>query len=205
MIEKVATELVIQMAEENMVDDEQKGYYIYSLIKLMERFITIGTLLFVAILLKKFVPTVLFLLFFLALRKRTGGFHLNKFYQCYLGTIVLYLFIVGICDILADYKQIMLEMLFIAICAVEIIGTVNHPNMHMNILELTAIKKSARILVILEGSIIYAFALIDANSVCVCYMSIAVILCAILLGLAKIIKQEVSVNEAGEHESIEGY
>ncbi len=104
MIEKVATELVIQMAEENMVDDEQKGYYIYSLIKLMERFITIGTLLFVAILLKKFVPTVLFLLFFLALRKRTGGFHLNKFYQCYLGTIVLYLFIVGICDILADYK-----------------------------------------------------------------------------------------------------
>ncbi len=99
----------------------------------------------------------------------------------------------------------MLEMLFIAICAVEIIGTVNHPNIHMNILELTAIKKSARILVILEGSIIYAFSLIDANSGCVCYTSIAVILCAILLGLAKIIKQEVSVNEAGEHESIEGY
>ena len=47
MIEKMAMGLVDQMAEEKMIDKEAEEYYVYTLVSLMEKFITIGTILFV--------------------------------------------------------------------------------------------------------------------------------------------------------------
>lgn len=100
--------------------------------------------------------------------------------------------------ILVDNLQILLEVLLGAICAIEIIGTVNHPNMHLDNVELVNLSKSARILVILEGSVIYALALGNGNCLYVCYMSIAVILCAILQCLAKLMKQEAKKSAEAE-------
>lgn len=71
MIEKMAMGLVDQMAEEKMIDKEAEEYYVYTLVSLMEKFITIGTILLISVLIEKLVPTAFFLLFFLSLRKRT--------------------------------------------------------------------------------------------------------------------------------------
>lgn len=131
----------------------------------------------------------------MSLRKRTGGYHLNTFFQCYFATLSVFILVIGVCDILVDYPRLVLGMLFVAMCIVENIGTVNHPNLHMDNTELEKSKKAARILVLLECSLIYCFALIGMNMVYVCYMSIAIILCATLLGIAKILKQEVIENE----------
>ena len=74
---------------------------------------------------------------------------------------------------------------------IGLIGTANHPNMHMTSDELMESKKSARTIVLLEGCIILGCVLLDADMVYVSYMAIAVILCAALLCIAKIFKQEV--------------
>jgi accessory gene regulator B len=74
---------------------------------------------------------------------------------------------------------------------IMLIGTVNHPNIHMDALELTEAKKAARILVLLEGSVICCFIILNAGKILISYMMIAVILCASLQSIAKIIKQEV--------------
>lgn len=81
MIEKMAMGLVDQMAEEKMIDKEAEEYYVYTLVSLMEKFITIGTILLISVLIEKLVPTAFFLLFFLSLRKRTGGYHMNTFFN----------------------------------------------------------------------------------------------------------------------------
>ena len=74
-------------------------------------------------------------------------------------------------------------------------GTVNHPNMHMNSEELIESKKLARLLVLLEVSIILGCVLLGAGMIYTSYMAIAVILCAALLFISKILKQEVRENE----------
>ncbi len=198
MVDKLSISLVNQMVDGKLIEDEQKEHYLYALITMIERVISIGTIFVISIFVNKLVPTFLFLLFFLSLRKRTGGFHLNTFVQCYFATIGIYLLVLIIDPILVDNLQILLEVLLGAICAIEIIGTVNHPNMHLDNVELVNLSKSARILVILEGSVIYALALGNGNSLYVCYMSIAVILCAILQCLAKFMKQEAKRSEEAE-------
>ena len=197
MIEKIAIDLVDQMTETKLIHKDMAERYIYVAICWMEKFITIGTIILISIAVEKFLPTLFFLLFFLGLRKRTGGYHLDKFYQCYLASVLSYLVILGISTSLVGYPQLILGMLLFAMSVIGIIGTVNHPNMHMDSAQLAESKKEARIILLLEGSIIYCCVLLGADLIFISYMAIAVILCAALLCIAKILKQEAKENEEG--------
>lgn len=195
MIEKLTNELVSQMTEAKLIDEELEEYYVYVLISWIEKFITVGTIILISVAIHKLLPTMFFLIFFFALRKRTGGYHLNKFYQCYLATVASYISILGMSSVLANYPILLYVMLLWAIGIIEIIGTVNHPNMHMDSEELTELKASARIITLLEGAAICCFTILEADMVFISYMAIAVILCAALLCIAKITKQEVKLHE----------
>lgn len=193
MVEKMAAKLVQQMEEEGLISKSASEHYEYALITLAERFITVGTIVLIGLICKRIVPTVYFLFFFLSLRKRTGGYHADKFWQCYLGTIITYIALAEVTVILSEYPMVMYVLLFLSVVLIEIIGTVNHPNMDMDADELREAKKAARLLTLLEIMIILVFLTLDINRIFVSYMSTAIILCATLLCLAKIIKQEVKV------------
>ena len=96
---------------------------------------------------------------------------------------------------LVKYSYWMLGMVIIASIYIAITGAINHPNMQMNSEELMESKKLARIIVVLEISIIIGCVLLGADMIYVSYMAIAVILCAALLYISKISKQEVTENE----------
>lgn len=64
MIEKIANDLVERFVKEELINVEMIEKYIYGAISLMERFFTIGTIVFIGIAVKMFLPTVCFLLFF---------------------------------------------------------------------------------------------------------------------------------------------
>ena len=87
----------------------------------------------------------------------------------------------------------MYGMLLLAVLVIEVIGTVNHPNIDMSKGELQENKKSARLLVLMETAVIVLLIVLEINQLYVSYMSIAIILCSFLMCLAKILKQEVEV------------
>ena len=181
------------MEDRKIIEKSSKDYYEYVLITLAEHVIGVGTMLIIGMLFKQFIPTVIFLLFFLSLRKRTGGYHADKFWQCYLATIIIYIGIIQMAAVLAEKTYIMYAILFLAVLVIEIIGTVNHPNIDMNKSELQENKKSARLLVLMEAAVIVLLVILEINQLYVCYMSIAIILCSFLMCLAKMLKQEVKV------------
>ena len=74
-------------------------------------------------------------------------------------------------------------------------GTVNHPNLAMDCIELQDSKKAARYLLVLECVILAAFSAFKIDDISICYMSVAIMLCAFLLCLAKNLKQEVYLHE----------
>lgn len=195
MIEKLAVDLVSQMVEAKLIDMEMETRYVYTLVCWLEKFITVGTVIFISAAMKKLLPTLFFLIFFLGLRRRTGGFHLSRFYQCYFATIASYLMIVIVSAGLAKHPQGLFGILLLAMVGIGLIGTVNHPEMHMTPKELAESKNIARIIVMLEGSIICGSALFGAEMIFISYMAMAVILCAVLLCIAKIFKQEVKEND----------
>ena len=197
MIEKMAYDLIGQMTEARIINKDMEERYVYVFICWTEKFITVGSIILLSLLFHKLLPTIFFLVFFLELRKRTGGYHMDKFYKCYLVSIVSYFIIVIISEKLSEHPQWLFAIVALAITGIGLIGTVNHPNMHMTSDELVESKKSARTIVLLEGCIMLGCALLYADMVYISYMAIAVTLCAALLCIAKIFKQEVRENEAG--------
>lgn len=193
MIEKMALKLVNQMEMEKIISKPNCEYYEYALICMMENAITVGTMLLLGLIFRQFLPAFCFIVFFLSLRKRTGGFHANKFWQCYLGTVITYIVVMQVVPMLCKNQTIMYGMLFFAIILICIMGTINHPNMDMSKSELQESKKAARLVVIIEVMLIAVLVHLKADILYIGYMSVAIILCAFLMCLAKIIKQEVSV------------
>lgn len=193
MIEKMALKIVNQMEAEKIISKSNCEYYEYALIGLVEHFITVGTMLLLGLIFRQFFPSICFIVFFLSLRKRTGGFHANKFWQCYLGTVIIFSALVQIVPILCRNQAVMYAMLFLAMLLICIMGTINHPNMDMSKSELQESKKAARLLVLMEVMILATLVYLKADILYIGYMSSAIILCAFLMCLAKIIKQEVCV------------
>lgn len=193
MVEKIVTKIVNQMKEEQIIDLSKSDNYEYALLTMIESFLTITTMLVLGLICKQFVPTICFLIFFLSLRKRTGGYHAPQFWQCYLATVLTYLVVIRVAALFSKYPTSMYILLGCSIVLIELIGTVNHPNVDMDIYEFKESQRAARTLVLLEGGIILMLIMIGFDILYVSYMSIAIVLCAMLMCFAKIIKQEVKV------------
>lgn len=193
MVEEIVLQLVNQMETKKIIEKGSREYYEYVLIIMSERIITIGTILIISFFLNRFLPTVTFLVFFLSLRKRTGGYHAEKFWQCYFLTIITYIGTVPVTEIFSENPYIMYSLLFFAVLVIEVIGTVNHPNINFDKNELQETKTAARLLVLIETGVSTVFAASNLNQLYVSYMSAAIILCSFLMIFAKIIKQEVKI------------
>ncbi len=193
MVEKAVLKLADRMERENIIEKADREYYEYALITMTEHMIAVGSMLMVGIFFHQFVSTVIFLIFFLSLRKRTGGYHADKFWQCYLLTVVTYVGVIQAAFVLVEKPFMMYGILVWAVLVIEMIGTVNHPNMDMDQHELQETKKAARLLALIETGVIAVSAVLEINRLYVCFMSIAMILCSALMCLAKILKQEVKV------------
>lgn len=191
MIEKIVIGIVNQMEAENLIGVQEKENYIYAYTVFCEKLLTLGTICVLGFILDNILNTMFFLGFFLALRRRTGGFHADTFWKCYIGTIAIYIGVYLSSRIFVKNFCFLLWMLVSSICAIEIIGTVNHPNMDMDDEELTGSKRAARIMGIIEGIFIFFSLYVGAGRVTIGYMAMGVIVCAILLCVAKIIGQEV--------------
>lgn len=198
MVEKKIDNLIKAMVEYNLIAEEQKKDYIYALTCFIEMSMTIGSILVISILLKKLVPTVGFLLFFFSLRQRTGGYHLNTFGGCYVATLIIYGSVVFTCPFMVRHVQILIGFTAIASACVFILGTVNHPNIHMNQQELESSKETARLVLTIEIALIFFLIWINANSIIIVYLSMAILLCAFLLIVAKFKGQEVRINESND-------
>lgn len=96
MIHRVITGIVGQMEKEHLIMPQEKDDYIYAYEVICEKVISLGTIVILGMLLDNLVNTVLYILFFLTLRKRTGGFHMPTFFKCYIGSVILYLITVSV-------------------------------------------------------------------------------------------------------------
>ena len=122
MVEIFVNSLVNQMEKEAILKAEMREYYVYMLVVISEIWITIFSILCMSILLKKVIPTVLFLLCFIPLRRRTGGYHANKFWKCYLGTLIIYLMLNLLCSIVASHMNIVYCGFIISVFLISMMG-----------------------------------------------------------------------------------
>lgn len=174
-----------------IITPAMRRYYEYAIEIMAEKLLSLISMCVIAIWLGKLVPAVLFLGFFLLLRRHTGGYHADSFILCYIESLAVFTVILLFGDSIASYPVLVFGALCISFVLIMFVGTINHPKMNFSVTELMESKKSARYVLVLETLIILSLNAMGASESCLGFMSWGIILCAISIIVAKITKQEV--------------
>lgn len=189
---KIAQRIVELLLNHKFLDKRRKEEYVYVVEVLIEKSISFGTLIILSLLFKNALETIVFLFVFMNMRGRTGGFHMSSYGTCWISTIILYIAIVFIIMPLFSKIDIYSYLIFTgSIFIILIISTVNHPNMQLSNLEFTEAKKSARLIAGIHWISLTALFFGLPKNKYVLWAMVADSVCAILLVIAKFIKQEV--------------
>ena len=178
------------MIETEVIKAEDKDYYLYKITVLSETLITVLTVLIIAAFMKKLDVAIIFLVSFMALRRQTGGLHLDSFGKCYLSSIALCIGSMFWAEYLSANRYSLIATVVSALVIV-VIGCVNHPNLDFDDSELATMKKRARITVSIEMILVIVLSPINVKSTIVGSIELAVICCSFFMVLAKVLHQEV--------------
>ena len=191
MLDQIIKNCLDQMQEKNLIMEDNREYYQYAMELLVEESLTVGTILVVIICMQEFVNGVIFLISFLALRRRTGGFHMKTFKACYVATIGTFIGVLLVKNIMYTYSKLLLVFTCIAASYLLIVGTMNHPNIDMDKIELLASKKCARMVCIIELLMIIVGMQIRNFEEISIMISLAIILCSVSMKLAQLVRQKI--------------
>lgn len=191
MLDQIIKNCLDQMQEKNLIMEDNREYYQYAMELLVEESLTVGTILVVIICMQEFVNGVIFLISFLALRRRTGGFHMKTFKACYVATIGTFIGVLLVKNIMYTYSKLLLVFTCIAASYLLIVGTMNHPNIDMDKIELLASKKCARMVCIIELLMIIVGMQIRNFEEISIIISLAIILCSVSMKLAQLVRQKI--------------
>lgn len=192
VMEYIAQRVVERLLKYKLIEEENRELYCYSFQVVIERLIGFSALFFLSVLFKRTIETIVFVVFFSAIRRRSGGFHARTYLLCFFGSIGLYSIYVLILFSWLE-KNMFINSLITIVSAMIllVIGAVNHPNMAWNEEEFKKSKSIARWVVITELVCIIAGLGFGLPNKYILFMSFGIILSAVLLIAGKLIKQEV--------------
>ena len=195
MIENMVDRLVDFVITDTATNEKMRDWYAYSLLHIAETVVSCVTVLMIGFVSGQTIPVFLFLVFFLSLRSRAGGFHCGSFRNCYFGTIMCVVGVEAVEYILRE-NVIMVDLLFVvAFITVATIGALNHPNVNMDQKEFINAKRMSRIILFIETIVIAVFFVLKVSRELINYMMLAVILNALLIIIGKYKHQEVKEDE----------
>lgn len=186
MIDELIVKIVDSMINTDIISKDDKEAYVYAYTITLEKVLTLITISIMGVVLNRLVNIIIFLCTFMFLRRRTGGFHLETFVQCFMGTNLICV-IIEACDFVwLKYMTLVMFLCMVSVLYIICVGTVNHPNLALNDGELMESKKRARIIVALEALLTIVLCIVRVDRTITGYMAMGINICALLLVMSKI-------------------
>lgn len=125
--------VTLRMVKENIILYQQAPNYEYEFVMRVENMLTVFSILAVALHIKMFGPSVVFLLFFLNLRKVTGGYHAETFLRCFIMSNIIFWCITQIVYPFLLQKELMLTLAIttLSFVLIFVLGVVNNSNWNL--------------------------------------------------------------------------
>ena len=195
MIQVMVSIIIDNLIRNGTIDQEDMEKYTYGVEIVIEKLITYTVLFILALVLKVLVPSALFILFFITLRGYTGGFHARTYLGCFISTIVIYLCSSQIfVPFFIMQEKYIIPCIIVSSISIILLAPMNHPNINLSINEKKRCKIGSRSILTIEIILIFIGIYSKINTVYYVFPFLGVLLCAVLLIIAKIMRQEVKQN-----------
>lgn len=190
MLEKVIEKYVSALIKAHMIADKEREIYQYHIICALESILVVLSMTGVAFYFHEVIHVWAFIACFFLVRNRTGGFHFDSFWKCYLGTVGMEVFVIYLVKFTANSTVVIDILCLCMFCIIVRIGAMNHIDMNYSEEEFTTTKKKARIASSGIVVLIIILRIFQISRTMVLYMEYAVILSGIMLILGIIAGQE---------------
>ena len=156
MLHKTAEIIVYKLFEK---DDSNIDYYIYGIELFLSSFICSVLLILIGVITNTFIESIIFIVFFSALRIYTGGFHAQSFMLCTVITLVNYIVIICTYRWLFNYFSklyVNLPVFLLTLIVIAVLAPVDNPNNPIDKKQAIVYKKRAIIILFVEIVFFYA-------------------------------------------------
>ncbi len=189
MTHKISINIAYVLLNHQLIDSEDLVYAAHYIECNILKTIAITLTFLISFLTDSFPGLILFFVFYASIRKYAGGFHCKSQVGCTILS-VLSLIIVSLTKTIVlgafGIVSLMLSITFILIK-----GATNHPNLELDLQELIVAKRRARLVAILELSVIIFAYMLNVRSDYIAYMIIGIEINAISIIVSIITRQEV--------------
>ncbi len=182
----------------NALEKQYREEAVYGMTLAVEKVIVCVAVCMVSFMLGKFLEGAVFTLCFLALRQTTGGFHAKSFPGCFVGSVVTVVLCLEVFVPLLAKHLIVFGILFIiSIICILFFAPVNHPDLMLTAEEQRKYRIRGRGILFMETGAAVAGTILKMKWQQ--YIMLTVIICAVFIVLAKLIRQEVRTDENKEN------
>lgn len=189
MLKLVTDKIVLQLVNNECISETQEEQYRYGLLCLIEYVICISSLLLIGAGAKKFFSTMIFIIFFVELKKRCGGLHAGSFLTCWVCTCMIYMsFVTYISRVMLENMKASIAVLIVSFMILEIIGAVENTAIGWSREEHMECMIASRLVCLSELFIIVFLKCMGARQEVLIYMAFSIILNAMILMIAKVLE-----------------
>lgn len=179
------------------LEEKYREYSIYGLTMAVEKMIVCTVLFGISLLLGKVPEGMVFIACFLALRQTTGGFHAETFLGCLIGSVITVVLVLEVLAKLADgHLFIMVSLFIISSVCILLFAPVNHPGLMLTLEEQRQYRYWSRVVLFIEIGLALTGYILQMKWQG--YIMMAIIICAIFIIVAKLLRQEVRMDESSE-------
>lgn len=178
------------LIQKEVLEEEEREDSIYGLTLLMEKVIACVLLISIAVLVGKPISGIIFIVSFMTLRQMTGGYHVESFIGCLVGSaFTLFIALEAAAPMMQKHTWGLMTFFLSACACIWWYAPVNHPNLCLSVEEQREYKRWSRYGLAIECVLIGLGYLLRMRWQR--YIMIAIIFCAVYIITAKVMGQEV--------------
>ena len=179
----IAEKLVFQATSSGVIKDKDHDLYLYAFHALISYTCSFATMFIIALLMHRFIESVIFILFFYPLRIYAGGFHEKTELRCYIISTIMFvgMILIDIFGVPGIPVWTSCVLLVLSVSAVFLKAPIESDNKPLSKEEWKKYKKIARIICIIETCIFASAAAFGVQQIYLYYAVSGVATAAILL------------------------
>lgn len=190
-MEYISTFLANRMCKQDVIREDDRAYYAYSIQLMLEKTIGLFLICIFAFVFKAFWEIMSFLIVFALLRSHSDGFHCKTSLGCFALSVITALSTIPVSNLIRYAPGICQGGVILSMIFIFCIGTVRNPALNPSDREFDHLKKCSRTGVLIIGTIVLVFLLVFPHIVFLYYAALGIIYNALSMMIVKIKGEEV--------------
>ena len=194
-METLSAYLAERMCRNDIISEDDKKFYAYSIQLLIERTLGLILIAIFAFVFKAPVEVAVFLITFILIRINSDGLHCKTTAGCFAASVLTAVSTILVASFISSYPWVCIGCVAVSAVVIFAVGTIRDPNLDLSDAELKHLRKRSRIGIAVIAAVVLTLLFLYPQNHFVYFSALGIIYNALSLISVKILRGEVTGDE----------